>query len=58
MLPFRMCVTVDKETKIKKLDSSDIESDVENTWILSAQSSKQKDLLKIHNKEIPIFVEG
>lgn len=30
----------------------------EDTWIITAQSPKQQDLLKKHKKEIPIFVDG
>lgn len=54
----RMCTSVDKETKITSFYTKDIEKYIEDTWILSAQSTKQKDLLKKHKREIPIFVEG
>ena len=36
----------------------DMENKDEVTWIVSAQSSKQKSLLRKHKQEIPIFVEG
>lgn len=54
----RMCVSVDAETKITHFKTNELENDLENTWILSAQGTKQKELLKSHQKEVPIFVEG
>ena len=57
----RMCTPVDLETKIKVHytdDLKDLETNEEKTWIVMAQSSKQKELLYHHKKEVPIFVEG
>ena len=53
-----MCLIADKETQITTHYSKELENDTEDTWILSAQSSTQSELLKKHKKEIPIFVEG
>ena len=57
----RMCKTADVETKITIHYTDDLkekENDDEQTWIVSAQSSKQKELLRKHDKAIPIFVDG
>ncbi len=57
----RMCKPADFETKIRVHytdDLKEMESENEKTWIVSAQSSKQKDLLQKHNPIIPIFVDG
>ena len=57
----RMCIPVDYETKVKihyTDELKDLETNEEKTWIVMAQSTKQKELLHNHKKEIPIFVEG
>ena len=36
----------------------EFESDDKEKWIISAQSSKQKELLSQHKKYIPIYIEG
>jgi hypothetical protein len=53
-----MCVKVDPETKITAFYTKELENHTEDTWILSAQCTKQKELLDKHKKEIPLFVEG
>ncbi len=54
----RITKCADRETKISAHYSKEFENDAKDTWILSAQSTKQKELLKVHKKETPIFVEG
>lgn len=36
----------------------EFESDDREKWIISAQSSKQKELLSVHKKATPIYIEG
>ena len=56
-----MCMTADNETEIT-INYSDelkeVDSNSENTWIITAQSKKQIDLLSEHKKSVPIFVDG
>jgi signaling intermediate in Toll pathway protein len=57
----RMAMSADKSTKITVNHSDELESKdekEEKTWIITAQSMKQKQLLDAHKKEVPIFVEG
>ena len=54
----RITRCADKETTISPHYSKEHENAEKDMWILSAQSNKQKELLKKHKKEAPIFVEG
>ena len=57
----RMCRPADLETKVSihyTDELEEMENKEEITWIVSAQSTKQKELLLRHNNEIPIFVDG
>ena len=57
----RMCRPADLETKVGihyTDELEEMENKEEITWIVSAQSTKQKELLLRHNNEIPIFVDG
>ncbi len=54
----RITKCADKETKISANYLKENENDAKEMWILSAQSTKQKELIKRHKKEVPIFVEG
>lgn len=38
--------------------TSTVEDSIEDTWVVSAQSPKQKQLLEEHNTKQPIYVEG
>lgn len=38
--------------------TSDIPESLEDTWVVSAQSPKQKKLLEAHDENQPIYVEG
>ena len=63
-----MCATVDSETKIKVDLTKDLEKIMDNrneellqhehTWIATAQSKKQIELIGEHKKSLPIFIEG
>ena len=53
-----MCVSADKQTKITAYYTRELDNFTEDTWILSAQSTKQRILLNEHKPEIPLFVEG
>ncbi|XP_055875656.1 evolutionarily conserved signaling intermediate in Toll pathway, mitochondrial-like isoform X3 [Biomphalaria glabrata] len=54
----RMCV--DQETKYSVLKTTELEenSTQEDTYIVSAQSPIQQELLSKHNCNLPLFVEG
>jgi signaling intermediate in Toll pathway protein len=67
----RMTVSVDSETKLEIFNTKDIileqvvtDADSqksfrdESTWVVSAISTKQKQLFSIHKSNVPIFVEG
>ncbi|CAF0705802.1 unnamed protein product [Brachionus calyciflorus] len=58
----RMCMSADNATRIEAYFTDDLEEktkdNFESTWIVTAQSQKQAELLKDHKKSIPIFVEG
>lgn len=54
----RITKCADRESKITVYKSKELEFDEKESWILSAQSTKQKELLKRHRKDVPIFVEG
>ena len=53
-----MCLAADKQFKIAEHYTKDLENQIEDTWVLSAQSVKQRELLVKHKKEHAIFVEG
>lgn len=53
----RMC-TVDLQSKISVYQASDVESAIDDTWIISGQSIKQKELLSNHKKDSAVYIEG
>lgn len=53
----RMC-TVDLMSKIVVYLTSDIESSIDNTWIVSGMSPEQSKLLANHNVNNPLHIEG
>lgn len=53
----RMC-TVDLQSEISIYQTSDVESAIDDTWIVSGQSTTQKELLANHKKESAVFIEG
>lgn len=50
--------SADINSKVAIYQTADIPESIEDTWIVSAQSPKQKKLLEAHNKTEPIYVEG
>ncbi|XP_044726966.1 evolutionarily conserved signaling intermediate in Toll pathway, mitochondrial [Chrysoperla carnea] len=50
--------SVDLQTQIIEYNSADVEDSIDKTWILSAQSPKQKELIKECKITESIYVEG
>lgn len=50
--------SVDVQTKITDFETKDVKDAIDDTWIISAMSSSQEELLKMQSPNIPIFVEG
>lgn len=50
--------SADINTQVTIYQTADIKDSIEDTWIVSAQSPKQKKLLEAHDKSQPIYVEG
>ncbi|XP_047343286.1 evolutionarily conserved signaling intermediate in Toll pathway, mitochondrial [Vespa velutina] len=53
--------SVDVTTLISEFETKDIEESIEDTWIISAMSPIQKDLVAQHfklRKDLPMYVEG
>lgn len=50
--------SADEKSIVTVYESSDIPESIDETWIVSAQSPKQKDLLSQHEITEPIYVEG
>lgn len=53
----RMC-SVDLQSEIVVYQTSEVESAIDDTWIVSGQSVTQKELLSKHKKESALFIEG
>jgi evolutionarily conserved signaling intermediate in Toll pathway len=53
----RMC-SVDLQSKIDIFQTSEVESAIDDTWIVSGQSPIQRELLEKHKKTDGLFVEG
>lgn len=53
----RMC-SVDLQSQITIYETSDVESSIDHTWIVSGQSPVQKELLSRHKKESAVYIEG
>lgn len=50
--------SADVQTEITEFKTKDVEDAIDNTWIVSAMSSLQEELLRKQPLDIPIFVEG
>ncbi|GLV45109.1 ECSIT [Carabus blaptoides fortunei] len=50
--------SVDLQTEITVYQSADIAESIDDTWIVSAQSPTQRELLERHNVQKPVYVEG
>ncbi|XP_055379107.1 evolutionarily conserved signaling intermediate in Toll pathway, mitochondrial [Condylostylus longicornis] len=53
----RMC-SVDLLSKVEIYNSGDIPEAVDDTWIVSGISKDQSELLKSHDKQKPLYIEG
>jgi signaling intermediate in Toll pathway protein len=50
--------SIDVRSSVTIYETVEIEDSIEKTWIVSAMSPKQSELLTEHNKNIPIYIEG
>lgn len=57
-LALKKISSIDVESEITVFDSEDIEDSIDKTWIVSAISPVQSELLLKHDKNTAIFVEG
>lgn len=57
-LAMKKISSVDVRTKITEYETKDVEDSIEDTWIVSAMSSLQEELLQTQSPNSPIFVEG
>ncbi|XP_065341997.1 evolutionarily conserved signaling intermediate in Toll pathway, mitochondrial [Cloeon dipterum] len=57
-LALQRITSVDLLTKINTFDSKDLEDSLDKTWILSAQSPLQKEILGRLPSDQPLYVEG
>ena len=53
----RMC-TVDLGSTVTVYNTNEIESSIDDTWIVSGISSEQSELLRNHNSDVPLHIEG
>jgi len=58
MLAIRRITSVDLQTKVDIYNAVDLEDAVDHTWLISAQSPKQKELLDRQPKNKPLHVDG
>lgn len=57
-LAIERMVSVDLQSTIKIYQTSDVESSVDDTWIVSGQSPKQQELLSKHSHDKAVYIEG
>jgi len=50
--------SIDLQSKVSVYQTSDIKDSVDDTWIVSAQSPVQRELLDVHPYDVSIYVEG
>ncbi|CAH0562158.1 unnamed protein product [Brassicogethes aeneus] len=50
--------SIDAQSKTTIYHANDITDSIDHTWIVSAQSTKQKMLLQEYNEKDPVYVEG
>uniref|UniRef100_A0A182NA29 Evolutionarily conserved signaling intermediate in Toll pathway, mitochondrial n=1 Tax=Anopheles dirus TaxID=7168 RepID=A0A182NA29_9DIPT len=53
----RMC-SIDPRSKIDVFDTAAVESAIDHTWVVSGQSVEQSELLEVHEKHDPVYIEG
>ncbi|KAK7872663.1 hypothetical protein R5R35_002658 [Gryllus longicercus] len=58
MMAIKRISSVDVETKVAVYQAEDIPESLDKTWIISAQSPRQKELLAQNPENSPIYVEG
>lgn len=50
--------SVDLQSKVSVYEACDVEDSLDKTWIVSAQSPVQRELLDAHPHDVSVFVEG
>lgn len=58
MLALQQMCTVDPSSKVETWQTKDVKSSVDDTWIVTGQSSEQQNLLRRHPKDAALRVEG
>uniref|UniRef100_A0A182QH61 Evolutionarily conserved signaling intermediate in Toll pathway, mitochondrial n=1 Tax=Anopheles farauti TaxID=69004 RepID=A0A182QH61_9DIPT len=53
----RMC-SIDPRSKIDVFDTKAVENAIDHTWVVSGQSIEQSELLELHDKREPVYIEG
>ncbi|KAJ8897267.1 hypothetical protein PR048_002613 [Dryococelus australis] len=57
-LGIQRITSVDLQTTVVTYQTADLEDSLEDTWIVSGQSPKQKELLGSHQRNMPVYIEG
>ncbi|KAG1669354.1 Evolutionarily conserved signaling intermediate in Toll pathway, mitochondrial [Nymphon striatum] len=55
---FKHMASVDLQTEIEVFQAEDLKDSIDHTWIVSAQSPKQRELIEKHPPSEPMYVEG
>lgn len=58
LLAIKRICSVDVESDVKVYKTKDLEENIEDTWIVSGQSTDQKKLIANHPDNVPIYIEG
>lgn len=58
ILALKQMSCVDLQSTVKTYQTSQVKDSIDDTWVVSAQSPVQMELLEAHPEEVPIFVEG
>ncbi|XP_075231645.1 evolutionarily conserved signaling intermediate in Toll pathway, mitochondrial-like [Lycorma delicatula] len=58
MLAIKRITSVDPASKISVHSTRTVEDAVDDTWIISAQSEEQQELLAKHSPDKPVYIEG
>uniref|UniRef100_A0A182PJ27 Evolutionarily conserved signaling intermediate in Toll pathway, mitochondrial n=1 Tax=Anopheles epiroticus TaxID=199890 RepID=A0A182PJ27_9DIPT len=53
----RMC-SIDPKSRIDVFDTKDVENAIDHTWVVSGQSAEQSELLEVHDRQEPVYIEG
>lgn len=57
-LAIKKISSIDVQTIITEFETKDIQDSIDDTWIVSAMSILQEELLRVESHDKPIFVEG